>query len=475
MQAELTQEVVTQEIEIDSTLFTVWKRLVRNYGDRIALRDPHSQPIVELTYDQVFEQALNFAGGLQSLGVAPGDRAAIIAENSPRWLIADLGTLFASLVNVPRSAIAPLPELEYILRHSGSTTVILQDLKTWKQLQHILLEIGIFRVILLSDEVQKGCFGFNDILTLGRERYTMRELRRSQLATIMYTSGTTGNPKGVMLTHGNLMHQIENLDVAVQPNPGERVLSILPTWHCYERACEYFLLSRGCMVIYSDRRHLKQDLQAEQPHYFIAVPRIWELFYDAIGQQIQNKSRTARSLVKVFLRLSELYITQRRIATHRSLVRWENDSKNKRLPRLQYRILSILHRLGNALVYRKIRQAVAPQLKCAITGGATLPAYLDNFFEILGIEILNGYGLTETAPVLAARRINRNVRGTVGPALPGTELKIVHPETELPLPSGETGLVMARGAQVMIGYYENPEATAQVLSADGWFNTGDLG
>ncbi|WP_200892543.1 AMP-dependent synthetase/ligase [Aliterella atlantica] len=475
MQVELTQKVVAQKSEYDSTLFTVWQHLTRDYGDRVALRDPHSQPIVELTYAQVFEQALNFAGGLQSLGVAPGDRVAIIAENSPHWLIADLGTLFASLVNVPRSAIAPLQELEYILRHSGSTVAILQDLKTWKQLQYILSELGIFRVILLSDEVQKGCFGFNDLLTLGRGQSTMRGLQRSQLATIMYTSGTTGNPKGVMLTHGNLMHQIENLDVAVQPNSGERVLSILPTWHCYERACEYFLLSRGCMIVYSDRRHLKQDLQAERPHYFIAVPRIWELFYDAIGQQIQNKSRTARSLVKVFLRLSELYITQRRITTHQSSERVENEFKNKKISKWQHRILSILHRLGDALVYRKIRQAIAPQLKCAITGGATLPAYLDNFYEILGIEILNGYGLTETAPVLAARRINRNVRGTVGPALPGTELKIVHPETGLPLPSGETGLVMARGPQVTIGYYENPEATAQVLCADGWFNTGDLG
>lgn len=159
MQAKFMQKVVAQEIKIDSTLFTVWRRLVRNYGDQIALRDPHRKPIVELTYSQVFEQALNFAGGLQSLGVAPRDRVTIVAENSPRWLIADLGTLFASLVNVPRSANAPLPELEYILRHSGSTTVILQDLKTWKQLQHILNELGIFWVILLSDEVQKGCFG----------------------------------------------------------------------------------------------------------------------------------------------------------------------------------------------------------------------------------------------------------------------------------------------------------------------------
>lgn len=475
MQVELTQKVVAQESEYDSTLFTVWKRLAREYGDRVALRDPHSQPIVELTYAQVFEQALNFAGGLQALGIATGDRVAIVAENSPRWLIADLGTLFANLVNVPRSAVAPLQELEYILRHSGSTVVILQDLKTWTQLQYILSELGIFRVILLSDEVQKGCSRFNDLLTLGCSQDPILTFRRSQLATIMYTSGTTGNPKGVMLTHGNLMHQVENLDVAVQPYPGERVLSILPPWHCYERACEYFLLSRGCTIVYSDRRHLKQDLQAERPHYFVAVPRIWELFYDAIKLQIQNKSRTARLLVKVFLRFSERYIIQRRIATHQSIERGENGFKNQKIPKLPHRILSILHRLGDALVYRKIRQAVAPQLKCAITGGATLPAYLDNFYEILGVEIINGYGLTETAPVLAARRINRNVRGTVGPALPGTELKIVHPETGLPLPSGETGLVMARGPQVMVGYYKNPEATAQVLSADGWFNTGDLG
>ncbi|KAM3091622.1 AMP-dependent synthetase/ligase [Phormidesmis sp. 146-12] len=475
MQAELAPEVITQETKIEATLFTVWKRLVRDYGDRIALRDPHRQPIVEMTYRQVFDQVLNFAGGLQALGVAPGDRVAIIAENSPRWLIADLGSLFANAVNVPRSAIAPLPELEYILRHSGSTTVILQDLKTWKQLQSILVDLEIERVILLSDEVQKGCFGFNDLLTLGRGQYVMRGFQRSQLATIMYTSGTTGNPKGAMLTHGNLMHQIENFDVAVQPNPGERVLSILPTWHCYERACEYFLLSWGCMIVYSDRRHLKQDLKTEQPHYLAAVPRIWELLYEAIHQQFQQKSRMTQAMVKIFLHLSERHIVQQRIATRQSIVHLDNGFKNKKLPKLQRRILSISHRLGDRLVYRKVRAAIAPQLKCTITGGATLPTYLDNFYEILGIEILNGYGLTETSPVLTVRRMSRNVRGTVGHPLPRTEIEIVDPDTHKPLGMGEPGLVIARGPQVMHGYYENPEATAQVLSSDGWFNTGDLG
>ncbi|NJN90545.1 MAG: long-chain fatty acid--CoA ligase, partial [Leptolyngbyaceae cyanobacterium SL_5_14] len=259
-----------------STLYTVWQQLVSQHANAIALRDPHAQPVREWTYAQVYEQILQFAGGLQMLGVQAGDRVAIIAENSPRWLIADLGTLFAGVVNVPRSAVADVQELAYILRHSGSTVVIVQNLKTWQRLREICAELKICDVILLSDEVSEECISFQHLLKLS-DGFVAPTLTRSHLATIMYTSGTTGQPKGVMLTHGNLMHQVETLDVVVRPQPGERVLSILPTWHCYERACEYFLLSKGCTLTYTDRRHLKQDLQAEQPHYLVAVPRIWEV------------------------------------------------------------------------------------------------------------------------------------------------------------------------------------------------------
>ncbi|NJO75022.1 MAG: long-chain fatty acid--CoA ligase [Leptolyngbyaceae cyanobacterium RM1_406_9] len=457
-----------------STLYTVWQQLVSQHANAIALHDPHAQPVLEWTYAQVYEQILQFAGGLQMLGVQAGDRVAIIAENSPRWLIADLGTLFAGMINVPRSAVADVQELAYILRHSGSTVVIVQDLKTWQRLREIITELKIFDVILLSDEVSDECISFQHLLKLS-DGFVAPTLMRSHLATIMYTSGTTGQPKGVMLTHGNLMHQVETLDVVVRPQPGERVLSILPTWHCYERACEYFLLSKGCTLTYTDRRHLKQDLQAEQPHYLVAVPRIWEVLYEAIQQQVQQKGALSRWLFKTFINISERYITQRRIAADQCIEHLQLMDRQRLAAQRQQWLLAPLHYLGDRLIYHKIRQSIAPQLKYAITGGGSLPAYLDNFYEIIGVEILNGYGMTEASPVIAARRANWNIRGTVGSALSCTEIRIVNPETQAPLAIGETGLVLVRGPQVMKGYYNNPNATAQVLSANGWLNTGDLG
>ncbi|MES1026568.1 AMP-binding protein [Gloeocapsa sp. BRSZ] len=335
------------EFQSTSTLHTIWQQLAQN-ANAIALRDPHAQPVLEWTYAHVYEQAIQFAGGLQQLKIQVGDRVAIISENSPQWLIADLGTLFAGMVNVPRSAMADLQELTFILRDSGSTTVIVQDLKTWQRLREVD-ELETHRVILLSEEVSEECISFSYLLKLGNGKFVLPPLTRSHLATIMYTSGTTGRPKGVMLTHGNLMHQVETLSEVVQPQPKERSLSIsiLPTWHCYERTCEYFLLSRGCTLIYTDRRHLKQDLQAEQPHYLVAVPCIWEVLYEAIEQQVQQKGRVSRWLFKTFIRVSEHYIIQRRIAMNQSIEHLQVSNTQRLAARRQQLLYTPLHYLGD--------------------------------------------------------------------------------------------------------------------------------
>ncbi|WP_017325092.1 long-chain fatty acid--CoA ligase [Synechococcus sp. PCC 7336] len=459
-----------------TTLPTLWRELADCYGDRLALRDPHSKPTVELTYRQVYEQAIAFASGLQSLGCSGGERVAIVAENSPRWLIADIGTAMAGLANAPRSSAADARELAYILQHSDSRIAIVENAKTWQRLQPELAGTDIEQVILLSDEVVEGCLTFAAVQAKGRSHsFTPPDLSREDLATLIYTSGTTGRPKGVMLTHGNLMHQVEALRQLLPLNAGDRVLSILPTWHAYERAGEYLVLSQGCQVIYTNPRHLKTDLKTEQPHFLVAVPRIWELLYDGIQQQLQRQTGLKQALARTCLAISHRYIVERRIARNESIQHFHISPLRRGWAALQAGLLAPLHQLGDRLIYRTIRQAVAPQLRYAISGGGSLPSHIDTFFEVTGIAVLNGYGLTETAPVLAGRGPSHNVRGTVGRAIAETEIKIVDPETHTPLPAGRVGLVFARGPQVMQGYYNNPEATAKVLSSDGWFNTEDLG
>ncbi|MFS8867251.1 AMP-dependent synthetase/ligase [Synechococcus sp. H65.1] len=459
-----------------TTLLDVWQVLAEKFADQIALRDPHAQPVFEISYGQLFRRIQTLAAGLQALGIRSGDRVAIFAENSPRWLMADLATLFTGAVNVPRSAVADPAELGYILRHSGSTALIAQDVKTLRRVQPVVQELGLKRLLLLSDEEEAGVLNFSQWLQKGQEhRYERPQLERSQLATIIYTSGTSGRPKGVMLSHGNLMHQVENLHVVVQPRPGEKVLTILPTWHSYERTCEYFLLSQACTLIYTNPRSIKQDLQQEQPHYLVAVPRIWETIYEGIQRQLREKSPLMQRLIRTLMAASESYVLAGRIARNQSILHYDVSPWVRLRARLQQGLLWPVHRLADALIYRKVRQALGPNFQQAISGGGSLPAYLDLFYEVVGISILNGYGLTETSPVLCARRPDNNVRGTAGPPLPGTEFRIVDPETRQPLPPGEKGLILARGPQVMMGYYNNPEATAQVLSPDGWFETGDLG
>ncbi len=458
----------------------LWQVNQQRYGDQLALWDPHSKPETKYGYAELAAVILAFAKGLNALGVKAGDRVAVISENSPRWLICDQGILLAGAVSVPRSADAPATEVSYILSHSGSQVLIAQNAAVLKHLE----VKGYDSVILLSDESVVGAITFTELLERGAgSSWLPSPIAGSELATIIYTSGTTGQPKGVMLSHTNLLHQVNSLQVVIQPQPGDRCLSILPTWHTYERTGEYFLLGRGCTLIYTSRRYIKEDLKKKAPHYLVAVPRIFETLYEGILRQFREKSAGQQKLINFLLAQSERYILVKRWLRGQDIDRDPPTGFKKLGHQIALLIYAPLHTLGDRLVYRKVREAIGPAFKQSISGGGSLAKHLDIFYEIIGLEILNGYGLTETAPVLTARRPGDNVRGTAGPPIPDTDIEIVHSETFEPLARGTTiatarntqGIVMARGPQVMLGYYNNPEATAKVLSPEGWFNTGDLG
>ncbi len=279
------------------TLPILWQQLANQFGDRLALRDPHNKSSLALSYREFYREALDFASGLQALGLSKGDSIAIISENSPRWLISDAGTMMAGLVNAPRSSVADAMELAYIVRHSRSSAIVIEHAKAWAKLQPELTDYPLSHVILLSDEQVDGCITFRDVQARGQSHtFVPPILTRQDLATLIYTSGTTGKPKGVMLSHGNLMHQVEALRQLMQLEEGDRVLSILPTWHAYERAGEYFVLSQGCTLIYTGPRHLKKDLSKEKPHFMVAVPRIWELLFDGIQQQLKQQEGFKKQL-----------------------------------------------------------------------------------------------------------------------------------------------------------------------------------
>lgn len=458
----------------------IWPLAAKQFNDIIALHNPHSEPETKITYEQLAEQIQKFAAGLQGLGVEPGDRISLIADNSPRWLIADQGIMTAGVVNAVRSCQAEREELLFIIANSGSTALVLQDLNTFKKLSLGLQDLPINLIILLSDETPPETtfkiLNFSQVQEIGsNHRLTRVEQTGDTLATLIYTSGTTGKPKGVMLSHDNLLHQVKTLGTIVQPQPEDIILSILPSWHAYERSGEYFLLSQGCTQVYTNLRAVKQDLKTFKPHYMIGVPRLWESIYEGVQKQFREQPAKKQRLIKFLLGASHAYIEKQRIAQGLSLNHLDASPVEKIISKIIALALLPLHTLGERLVYGKVRQATGGRIKQVISGGGALPTHIDNFFEIIGVEILQGYGLTETSPVTNARRHWCNLRGSSGQPIPGTQVKIVDPETKAPLPVGQRGLVLLKGPQIMQGYYQNPEATAKVIDPEGWFNSGDLG
>jgi long-chain acyl-CoA synthetase len=459
----------------------VWPLAAQRFGDVVALRSPHSKPETVITYTQLSEQIQLFASGLQALGVKVGDRISLISDNSPRWFIADQGIMTAGGVDAVRSSQAEKEELLFIIANSGSTAIVVEDLKTLKKLEDRLNDLAIQVVILLSDEAPPTdetlkVLNFTQSLEIGANHNLVPvKQNRDALATLIYTSGTTGKPKGVMLSYNNLMHQVTTFGTVLQPSAGDIVLSILPSWHSYERTVEYYLLSQGCTQVYTNLRSVKGDLRQFKPNYMVGVPRLWESIYEGVQKQFREQPANKQRLINFLLGMSEKYIKARRVAQGLSLNNLHASAIEQLAARIQASALLPLHALGERLVYAKVREATGGEVKQMISGGGALPRHIDNFFEIIGVQILQGYGLTETSPVTHVRRPWRNLIGASGQPLPATEAKIVDPETKAPLPIEKRGLVLLRGPQIMQGYYQNPEATAKAIDAEGWFDSGDLG
>ncbi len=466
---------------IDS-ISQIWPIVAKAYPDILALHDPHSEPEVKLTYAELYEKIKQFATGLQVLGIQPQDKISLIADDSPRWAIADRGIMTAGAVDIVRSSGAERQELLYIIEHSDSTALVVEDLKTLNRLKPELDDLPLNLIILLSDEEPDSktivkTVNFLEVLRLGSEN-TLQEVtyNKEDLATLLYTSGTTGKPKGVMLTNANLIHQIKALPVAViNPPPGDRVLSILPTWHILGRTGQYFLLSRACTQIYTGKRYFKSDLKKYQPNYMIAVPRLLESIYEGVQKQFREQPESKQKLAKFFLDTSEKYVIAKRTSQGTNLENLKPSAIEKLKAALTAFVLKPLHLIGDRLVYQKIRSAIGPELKMFICGGGSLSRHLENFYEIINITVIVGYGLTETSPVTNARRPNHNIRGTSGEPIPQTTIKIVDLHTRQTLPNNQAGIVLIRGPQVMQGYYKNPEATAKAIDREGWFDSGDIG
>ncbi|MFM8604213.1 MAG: AMP-binding protein [Cyanobium sp.] len=460
----------------------LWPELERLHGPRVALEAPHGRHPETLRYGELRQAIDRAAAAFADLGVGPGDVVALFAENGPRWRVADQGLMRAGAADAVRGSAAPAEELGYILEDAGAVGAVLESAAL---LERLALDGPALRrlrfIVLLEGEAPAvplplPCLTWDDLQKRGAASPLppVPTGGPGRLATLLYTSGTTGQPKGVPLSHANLLHQLGTLGVAVSPSPGDHVLSVLPIWHAYERTAEYFLLSCGCRQTYTTLKQLRSDLQKVRPQYLISVPRLWEALLSGFEDALAAMPASRQRLLRAALANSRRYGLSRRQSLDLTLA--PEPGLARAIAAVKAALRWPLHGLAAALLWPKLRQQLAGgALRTAISGGGALALHVDGFFEAIGIELLVGYGLTETSPVLSCRRRWTNRRGSAGQPLPDTAIKVVDPESRRCLAIGERGLVLARGPQVMAGYFHKPEASAKVLDGEGWFDTGDLG
>lgn len=498
----------------------LWKEMAKINPNQIALIDDHMcDDKLSLKFSQMEEIIRTSAAIFQSMGVKKGVNVAVLGENSARWLMVDHGIQLAGGASAVRGADAPMDELRYIYEHSDSAGIaVLQGPKLLEKLNKDakakgLLGLGLANpshgpvknIILmnrekktqqdidkLSQELGINIQVFADLLdtTPLPEYSSLPKITKEDLATIVYTSGTTGRPKGVMLTQGNLLHQISHRLAPDKPYeegeplPNECMVSLLPVWHITERTFELWMLTRSCYVVYSSIRTFKNDMAKHQPEWLVLVPRVLEKIAAGVQDKFSSGSAAVKVLSKLFTNTGSIRATQGKIAGGLT-VSEEPPSGLKRLAsKATVTALAPVNAVGDKLVWSKVKDGFGGKLKTIISGGSALAGSLETFYETAGFRVCVGYGLTECSPLLAYRRSDSNLvtAGCCGKACLDTEIRVVDPESKATdlsdrksLPIGEIGVVIGRGPQVMKGYYKDPEATAKAVDQYGWFDTGDLG
>ena len=448
----------------------------------------HGDEEVRLTFAQIRQRVVAIAAGFRALSLSRSEVVSLFSENSYRWFLADQAIMTLGAASAVRGVSAPVPELRYIYEHSESVAMVVEHASVLERLVAAGLDRSSvrFAVVLYGDIAGAQALlpgvrvlSLADVEALGKGTAPTDLLpvaNRSDLATLLYTSGTTGFPKGVVLTHGNILAQLEDISLgSIDPLPGEVFVSVLPCWHVFERTAEYWVLSLGVQLVYSDKRHFKSDLLKHRPHLLISVPRVFDNLHTTIMSRLQSASSARRALFAVFMAISLAFIKARRRVRGMDL----NDSSNSFPPMKLFNILQMMlllpfYALADKLIWTKIRANMGGRLRTCLSGGGSIAGHLEDFFECAGLNICVGYGLTETSPVIANRFGEENMRGTTGMTLPRAYVKIIDRETDNPVKPGEQGTLHIRGPYVFSKYLKNPEATAKVFDHEGYFNTGDL-
>lgn len=415
---------------------------------------------IDITVAQLRDTVRWFSMGLRALGVKAGDRVALLSENRPEWAFSDFAILCAAAVNVPVYPTLLSWQIEYIVNDASATVAIASTHEQLSKLLDIRSHCPCLHQIIVfdaPDEVPEGVTSFAEVVELGKReekahgRGRFDELRKQaqpgDLATIIYTSGTTGNPKGAMLTHRNIASNVVATTDVLRLEPGWVAVSFLPLSHSFERTVDYSYFYKGAIIAYvDDALKIGQFLPEIKPVVFAAAPRVFEKVRARILDNVQTQSAGKQKIFNWALKVGEERVPY--------------VVENRPMP-LGLKMRSAL---ADKLVFSKILARLGGEVKFLISGAAPLSADLAAFFVGAGLDILEGYGLTETSPVISVNRMDKRRLGTVGPPIRDVEVKIE-----------QDGEILARGPNIMKGYWNNPEATADVIDSEGWFHTGDIG
>ncbi len=463
-------------------------------------KDKHGV-FTSVSYSELSSEVNSLAASLAKRGVKRGDLIGLISDNRSEWLASDLAILTLGAADVPRGRDAMPYEISFILSVTEARFCFVENAVQLRKIVNLLDKLPDLKHLIVMDQEFSGEMAedivvpqgveillYRSLIQEGREllndrnitQYIEEERRKGtvdETATIIFTSGTTGDPKGVILTHKNFAYQLEAVPKLIkQLAPGQRWLSVLPVWHSFERILQYVIISNASTIAYSKplASVLLADLVAVNPQWMGSVPRIWEAVKAGVFASMKNKSPVAKGLFAFFVQVARLYSRNKdlllgEVATFQKHNRLF-DILRSFLPTI---LLYPLYKLGDKLVFSKVKQKLGRNFIAGVSGGGSLSEGVDLFFASIGIKLLDGYGLTESAPVVAIRPLAHGVKRTIT-ALEGTEVRIVDEEGNEVKP-GQKGVVMIRGPQVMKGYYKRQDLTDRVLSKDGWLDTGDLG
>jgi long-chain acyl-CoA synthetase len=430
----------------------------RHGGQPVAMRAKREGRWVDISHRELAERVRHLSLGLRALGIAAGERVAILSENRPEWAIADYACLTARCADVPIYPTLPARQVEYILRDAGVSALLVSNAVQLAKIASAGERLPALRRVIAFDPdlAGPGVTALAEVEERGAAMDAQEPAWRAEaqaagpddVATIIYTSGTTGDPKGVMLTHGNITSNVTSAVGLFAFAPGLDCLSFLPLSHIFERMFGHFcMLHAGVVINYAGSIDtVPADMLDRRPHFMASVPRLYEKIYARVLDTVRAASPLRRALFGWARQVGETWA--------------ERTIDRLPIPPL----LALQRTVADRLVFATLRARTGGRITFFISGGAPLAPEIAKFFYAAGMPILEGYGLTETSPVIAVNTLEHQRLGTVGRVLPGVEVAIA--------PDGE---VLARGPNIMRGYYGKPEATAEAIDAAGWFHTGDIG